>query len=100
MAHTRVFLHTPDAREPEVIDELVETITVREVITRHLEVTDGYVTLLEDTETEISDELTLAEAEIGHNAHLHVGKQAKVHVSVGYLGRSISEDLSAATTIR
>jgi hypothetical protein len=100
MATSRLFIHHPEAREPEVIDEIIETMTLREVITRRLGVTDRTVTLVEDTEIELSDELTVLEAEIADDAHLHVARRNKVHVEIGYLGDTRSQDVSPAVTIR
>jgi hypothetical protein len=91
-----LFVHTHGNEHPEII-EIEDTVLVRELLIE--EEPDGRI-WLEETDEEISLDVTLAVAGIRHHRHVHRGRCHRVKVVVRFNGRRFEHPYGPAATIK
>lgn len=90
-----LFVHTAGSEDPDVV-EVEETVLVRGLLVGD----DGGCIWIEDVDEEVSLDIGLLQAGIGHRHHLHRGRCRRVEVVVRFNGLRYTGSFGPATTIK
>jgi hypothetical protein len=91
----QIYLHSEGHEDPELV-EVDETITVKEFLVDR----DGELLWIEEVDEAVAADLTFVAAGIEHRGHVHVGRCAKVEVSVRYGGETKKRKFAPTAHIR